>query len=46
MAGFEPTQNRPILKAWLERVRNETQPYYEEAHLILNKIAKKTSAKL
>lgn len=41
MAGFDPTEGRPILKKWLERVREETKPYYEEAHVILNKIVAK-----
>lgn len=49
MAGFEPTEGRPVLKEWLERVKAETQPYYKEAHVIVEKIAaksKKTAAKL
>lgn len=41
MAGFEPTEGRPILKEWLDRVKAETQPYYEEANVILNKVVAK-----
>jgi glutathione S-transferase len=41
IAGFEPRQGRPKLAAWLDRVRNEANPYYDEAHTILNKMAKK-----
>lgn len=39
MAGYEPRTGRPILKAWLDRVREETNPFYDEAHKVLNKIA-------
>lgn len=46
MAGFDPTEGRPVLSAWLERVRQETSPYYEEAHVIVNKISKKAFGKL
>lgn len=41
MAGYEPTKGRPVLNNWLERVKNETHPYYEEAHVIVNKIVAK-----
>lgn len=43
MAGFDPTEGRPVLKQWLERVKTETQPYYDEAHAIINKIVAKAS---
>lgn len=49
MAGFDATEGRPVLKEWLERVKAETQPYYKEAHVIVDKIAaksNKTAAKL
>lgn len=46
MSNFEPREGRPKLAAWIERVRNECNPHYDEAHLILNKIAKKSQAKL
>lgn len=45
MAGYEPTEGRPILKAWLERVREETNPFYQEAHGKLNKIASRSRDK-
>lgn len=44
MAGYEPTDGRPILRDWMDRVRKETEPYYGEAHQILNKIAAKAKA--
>ncbi|KRT79583.1 Glutathione S-transferase [Oryctes borbonicus] len=41
MAGYEPREGRPKLKAWLDRVRDATNPYYDQAHVILNKVVKK-----
>jgi len=41
MAGFDVTEGRPKLKAWLERVRQECGPFYDEAHAIVYRIAKK-----
>lgn len=41
MAGYEPREGRPNLTAWLNRVKKETSPFYEEAHLRLNKLADK-----
>ncbi|KAJ8942023.1 hypothetical protein NQ318_002777 [Aromia moschata] len=35
MTGFEPTEGRPMLQAWLDRVKNECNPYYEEAHQVV-----------
>ncbi|GJQ65459.1 GstT1 [Trypoxylus dichotomus] len=31
-AGYDPKVGRPKLAAFLERVRHETNPYYDEAH--------------
>ncbi|KAJ8971841.1 hypothetical protein NQ317_001554 [Molorchus minor] len=42
MAGYEPQEGRPKLTAWLQAVKNKCNPYYDEAHGILNKIAKQT----
>ncbi|GJQ73309.1 GstT1 [Trypoxylus dichotomus] len=42
MAGYEPREGRPKLKAWLDRVREATNPYYDQAHTILNRIVTKT----
>ncbi|GAB6023660.1 Glutathione S-transferase theta-1 [Chamberlinius hualienensis] len=30
--GYDVYKNRPILKAWVERVKQATQPIYDEAH--------------
>lgn len=45
MAGYNPRDGRPRLAAWMGRVAGKTNPYYEEAHVILNKIAKKAEEK-
>nr|ARN17843.1 glutathione-S-transferase 5 [Cephus cinctus] len=39
MAGFDPREGRPQLTAWLERVAEETNPHYDEAHKYVNQIA-------
>jgi len=41
MAGYDPLIGRPVLAAWMERVRKDLDPVYGEAHAILNKIAAK-----
>ncbi|XP_066587112.1 glutathione S-transferase theta-1 [Prorops nasuta] len=46
MAGFEPRTGRPRLTAWMERVQIETNPYYDEAHKILNLIANKNQGQI
>ncbi|KAK9710564.1 Glutathione S-transferase, N-terminal domain [Popillia japonica] len=42
IAGYEPSEGRPILKAWLDRVKEATNPYYDQAHVFINKIVAKT----
>jgi len=39
MAGYEPKKGRPRLTAWMNKVAEETSPYYQEAHKFLNQIA-------
>ncbi|KAL1377312.1 hypothetical protein pipiens_016350, partial [Culex pipiens pipiens] len=39
MAGFDPCAGRPNLTAWMARVREETNPYYDQAHKLVYKIA-------
>ncbi|XP_053682900.1 glutathione S-transferase theta-1-like [Sabethes cyaneus] len=38
MAGFDPCAGRPNLSAWMARVRDATNPYYDEAHKLVYKI--------
>ncbi|XP_017784965.1 PREDICTED: glutathione S-transferase theta-1-like [Nicrophorus vespilloides] len=42
LASYDPTVGRPILGAWLDRVRSELGENYRVAHEILNKIATKS----
>ncbi|KAG5668173.1 hypothetical protein PVAND_016123 [Polypedilum vanderplanki] len=47
MTGYDIFENRPKLKEWYERVRAATNPHYDEAHVIVNKIiARSQKAKL
>jgi hypothetical protein len=45
MAGYDARTEYPKIAAWLERVRQDLNPHYDEAHSIVNKIAAR-SAKL
>lgn len=36
--GYDPFENRPKLKEWWLRVKEETNPIYDDAHKILYKI--------
>lgn len=46
ISGFDPTLNRPNLAEWLKLVRQLTNPAYDEAHAILEKLREKEKAKL
>jgi len=39
MAGYDARTEYPKIAAWMERVRQDLNPHYDEAHRILNKIA-------
>lgn len=41
MAGYDPCEGRPKLSAWLSSIREELKPYYDEAHVPVNKIVEK-----
>lgn len=41
MAGFDPCANRPILSAWMDRVKKEMGPHYEEAHKVVRIVSSK-----
>ncbi|XP_077288450.1 glutathione S-transferase theta-1-like [Arctopsyche grandis] len=45
MVGYDPKEGRPNLAAWMDRVKAELNPHYDEAHSIVNKIVKKQEAK-
>lgn len=46
ISGYDPTVNRPNLAEWWKLVRQLTNPVYDEAHVILNKLREKEKAKL
>ncbi|CAK1551269.1 unnamed protein product [Leptosia nina] len=46
MAGFDPAEKYPNIATWWPKVRQHFNPYYDEAHVILNKIVKKNVSKL
>lgn len=41
MAGYDPRTEYPKIAAWLERVRQDLSPHYDEVNKVLNKIAEK-----
>lgn len=42
MAGYDARTEYPKIAAWVERVRQDLNPHYDEAHSILNKMATKS----
>lgn len=47
IADYNPFDgSRPKLAAWYKRVKDLTNPYYEEAHGLVNKIASLNKPKL
>ncbi|KAG5684919.1 hypothetical protein PVAND_014127 [Polypedilum vanderplanki] len=46
MAGYNTFEGRPKLTKWYERVKEVTNPYYDEAHVIVNKVIQKNKSKL
>ncbi|XP_050301456.1 glutathione S-transferase theta-1-like [Anthonomus grandis grandis] len=46
VAGYDVTKGRPLLEAYLKRVRESCNPVYDEAHGFINKLASKNKAKL
>lgn len=46
LAGVDPCEGRPNIKTWMDLVKQETSPHYNDAHLIINKILKTDLSKL
>ncbi|XP_053677843.1 glutathione S-transferase theta-1-like [Anopheles nili] len=42
MAGYDPCVGRPNLTEWMARVREATNPFYDQAHKLVYKIAPDT----
>lgn len=38
IAGYDPEAGRPKLAAWMKSVKEKTNPHYDDAHLIVNKL--------
>lgn len=45
-AGYDLFKDRPKLKAWYERVKKASNPFYDDAHVVVNKMVKRNQAKL
>lgn len=39
IAGYHPTKDRPKLQAWLDKVKEEVNPYFDEGHRFIYKYA-------
>lgn len=39
MVGYDPCKGRPNIKKWLDLVRIETAPYFDEAHKAVYELA-------
>jgi glutathione S-transferase len=46
LANYDPFAGRPKLNAWYQRVKSITNPFYDEAHAIMNKIINNAKPKL
>jgi hypothetical protein len=42
VANYDARTEYPKIAAWMERVRQNLNPHYDEAHNIVNKIAAKS----
>lgn len=38
LGGYDPTEGRPNVHEWLKNVRDGTNPVYDEAHAVINKL--------
>ena len=46
MAGYDVTEGRPVLKEYMERVKSELQPHYDDVHTIVYQMCKKFGGKI
>uniref|UniRef100_A0A182N0F0 Uncharacterized protein n=1 Tax=Anopheles dirus TaxID=7168 RepID=A0A182N0F0_9DIPT len=44
IAGYDPCAGRPHLAAWMASVRDQTNPFYDEAHRFVYRLAPETIA--
>uniref|UniRef100_A0A069DR68 Putative glutathione s-transferase theta-1 n=1 Tax=Panstrongylus megistus TaxID=65343 RepID=A0A069DR68_9HEMI len=45
MTDYDPREGRSALASWMARVRQRTNPYYDEANVRINKLAEKIKSK-
>lgn len=45
VADYNPFEGRPRLSAWYQKVKEVTNPFYDEAHAIINKIVNSNTRK-
>lgn len=45
MTDYDPSQGRPAIASWMARVRQETNPFYEQATVRVHKLAEKYKSK-
>jgi len=46
MAGYDVRQHRPILNAYMQRVKEQLNPHYDDAHKIVYKFVEKFGGKI
>jgi len=46
MAGYDVRKGRPILEAYMDRVKSELNPHYDEAHKIVHMMVRKFGGKI
>ena len=46
IAGYDVRQGRPVLEAYMDRVKAELNPHYEEAHKVLYQMRDKFGGKI
>ena len=46
MAGYDVTEGRPVLKEYMERVKSELQPHYDDVHAVVYQMCKKFGGKI
>ena len=43
---YDVTEGRPVLKEYMERVKSELQPHYDDVHAIVYQMCKKFGGKI
>ena len=43
---YDVTEGRPVLKEYMERVKSELQPHYDDVHAVVYQMCKKFGGKI